>query len=319
MTTRSISKLDTSQSPASRRGSSLWSDAWRNLLRGTNARIGLAIIGFLAFIAVAAPILAPYPPNTSMLNIPDYAGTGRLPGKAPCIHLLGCPETEPQHFMGLDLNARDNLSRVLYGARVSLFVGLASVGLAIGVGTFLGLISGYFGGWLDTLIMRFMDVLLAFPSLLLAIAIATFLGRGLDKALVAIAIVSIPAYARLTRASVLSVREYDYITAERALGAGDWRILFGHIFPNAITPLIVQGTLSIGTAVLDAAALSFLGVGSQPPDAEWGFMLSEARNSVFAQPYLVFYPGLAIMITVLGFNLLGDGLRDALDPRLNRY
>jgi ABC-type dipeptide/oligopeptide/nickel transport system permease subunit len=164
-----------------------------------------------------------------------------------------------------------------------------------------------------------MDVLLAFPSLLLAIAIATFLGRGLDKALIAIAVVSIPAYARLARASVLSVRENDYITAERTLGAGDWRILFGHIFPNVITPLIIQGTLSIGTAVLDAAALSFLGVGSQPPDAEWGFMLSEARNSVFAQPYLVFYPGLAIMITVLGFNLLGDGLRDALDPRLNRY
>lgn len=319
MTTRSISKIEPSQSPASHRGGSLWSDAWRNLLRGTNARLGLAIIGFLVFIAIAAPILAPYPPNTSMLNIPSYAGTGRLPGKAPCIHLLGCPVTEPQHFMGLDLNARDNLSRVLYGARVSLFVGLASVALAIGVGTFLGLISGYFGGWLDTLIMRFMDVLLAFPSLLLAIAIATFLGRGLDKALIAIAIVSIPAYARLTRASVLSVREYDYITAERALGAGDWRILLGHIFPNAVTPLIVQGTLSIGTAVLDAAALSFLGVGSQPPDAEWGFMLSEARNSVFAQPYLVFYPGLAIMITVLGFNLLGDGLRDALDPRLNRY
>ena len=320
MTTRGISRLDAPR-PAgeARRSSSLWADAWRNLLRGTNARLGLGIILFLLAIAAAAPLIAPYPPNTSMLNIPTYTGTGRLPGKPPCIHLLGCPVTEPEHFMGLDLNARDNFSRILFGARVSLFVGFASVSLAIVVGTFLGLVSGYFGGWLDTLIMRCMDVLLAFPSLLLAIAIATFLGRGLDKALIAIAVVSIPAYARLARASVLSVRENDYITAERTLGAGDWRILFGHIFPNVITPLIIQGTLSIGTAVLDAAALSFLGVGSQPPDAEWGFMLSEARNSVFAQPYLVFYPGLAIMITVLGFNLLGDGLRDALDPRLNRY
>jgi ABC-type dipeptide/oligopeptide/nickel transport system permease subunit len=318
-TTNTVAKLKVDPAAARREGSSLWADALRNILRSTNARIGLFLIGCLVLIALLAPVLAPYPPNTSMLSIDGYTGTGRLPGKPPCIHLFGCPTDQPQHLMGLDLNARDNFSRVLYGARISLFIGLSSVTLAISIGTLLGLISGYFGGWVDTVIMRFMDVLLAFPSLLLAIAIATFLGRGLDKALLAIAIVSIPAYARLARASVLSVRENDYITAERALGAGDWRILFGHIFPNSITPLIVQGTLSIGTAVLDAAALSFLGVGSQPPDAEWGFMLSEARNSVFAQPYLVFYPGLAIMLTVLAFNLLGDGMRDALDPKLNRF
>jgi ABC-type dipeptide/oligopeptide/nickel transport system permease subunit len=315
-----VTKLGSaSPNGAKKENASLWGDALKNLFRSTSARMGLSIIAFLALIAILAPLIAPYPPTTPMLDIADYAGTGRLTGKAPCIHLFGCPVEEPQHFMGLDLNARDNFSRILHGARVSLFVGLASVVFAIVIGTLLGLVSGYYGGWLDTLIMRFMDVLLAFPSLLLAIAIATFLGRGLDKALIAIAVVSIPAYARLARASVLSVREYDYITAERALGAPDWRILFGHIFPNTITPLIVQGTLGIGTAVLDAAALSFLGVGAQPPTAEWGLMLSEARTAIISQPYLVFYPGLAIMLTVLGFNLLGDGMRDALDPRLNRF
>jgi ABC-type dipeptide/oligopeptide/nickel transport system permease subunit len=167
--------------------------------------------------------------------------------------------------------------------------------------------------------MRFMDVLLAFPSLLLAIAIVTVLGPGLQNALLAIAIVAIPAYARLARASVLSIKELDYVTADRALGAKPARILFVHIFPNALTPLIVQGTLGIGTAVLDAAALSFLGLGAQPPTPEWGYILSESRSYVFTAPHLVFYPGLAIMLTVLGFNLLGDGMRDALDPRLNRF
>jgi peptide/nickel transport system permease protein len=320
MTTNAVTKLSPAEQNGVRKAeSSLWGDALKNLFRSASARLGLGIITFLILIAIFAPVIAPYDPITSMLNIPEYAGTGRLPGKAPCIHLFGCPQEEPQHFMGLDLNARDNFSRVLYGARISLFVGITSVLFAIVIGTLLGLVSGYFGGWTDTIIMRFMDVLLAFPSLLLAIAIATFLGRGLDKALIAISIVSIPSYARLARASVLSVREYDYITAERALGAPDWRILFGHIFPNTLTPLIVQGTLSIGTAVLDAAALSFLGVGAQPPTPEWGYILSEARTSVFSQPYLVFYPGMAIMLTVLGFNLLGDGMRDALDPRLNRF
>jgi peptide/nickel transport system permease protein len=314
--TSNITKLKVDEQPAAK---GLWGEALRNLVRSLNGRIGLGIIAFLLLMGITAPLVAPYDPVTSMLNVPGYAGIGRLPGKPPCIHLLGCPSDEPQHFMGLDLNARDNFSRILYGARVSLVVGISSVVFAIVVGTFLGLVSGYFGGWLDTLIMRFMDVLLAFPSLLLAIVIATFLGRGLDKALLAIAIVSIPAYARLARASVLSVKENDYVTAERALGAGDWRILLGHVFPNSLTPLIVQGTLSVGTAVLDAAALSFLGVGAQPPTPEWGFMLSEARGSVVSQPFLVIFPGLAIMITVLGFNLLGDGLRDALDPRLNRF
>jgi ABC-type dipeptide/oligopeptide/nickel transport system permease subunit len=218
--------------------------------------------------------------------------------------------------MGIDGNVRDQFSRLLYGTRLSLMVGFSTVTFAIIIGTVLGALGGYFGGWLDNLIMRVMDVLLAFPSLLLAIAIVTVLGPGLINALLAIGIVSIPAYARVMRASVLSVREMDYVSATRALGGGNMQILFQRILPNALTPLIVQGTLGIATAILDAAALSFLGLGAQPPTPEWGSMLGSERNQVFTAPHLVFYPGFAIMLTVLSFNLIGDGLRDALDPRL---
>ncbi len=297
-------------------GNSLWVEAIKNMRRNRSAIIGMVIIGFLLVIALSAPVIAPYNPNLPMIGQPGHSG--RLPGRAPCIHLLGCPIEEPEHYMGLDLNARDMFSRILYGAWESLRVGFLSVMFAIIVGSFAGMIAGYFGGWIDNVIMRFMDVLLAFPSLLLAIAIVTVLGPGLENALLAIAIVSIPAYARLARASVLQIKHFEYITAVRTLGASDLRILFVHILPNALTPLIVQGTLGIGTAVLDAAALSFLGLGAQPPTPEWGAILSEGRNRVFTEPHLVFFPGLAIMITVLGFNLLGDGMRDALDPRLNR-
>ncbi len=296
---------------------SLWLEALKNLFRNRSAIVGMIIIGLLVLTAVAAPLIAPYDPIQSMIGQPGH--TGRLPAKAPCIHLLGCALEEPEHFMGLDLNARDMFSRILHGARTSLFVGFSSVFFSIVIGSTLGMIAGYAGGWLDMLIMRMMDVLLAFPSLLLAIAIVTVLGPGLQNALLAIAIVSIPVYARLARASVLSVKEMEYITAERALGGNPVRILFTHIMPNALTPLIVQGTLGIGSAVLEAAALSFLGLGAQPPTPEWGAILSEGRNYVFTSPHLVFFPGLAIMITVLGFNLLGDGMRDALDPRLNRF
>jgi len=195
-------------------------------------------------------------------------------------------------------------------------VGFSTVTFAIIIGTVLGAIAGYIGGWLDNIIMRFMDVLLAFPSLLLAIAIVTVLGPGLINALLAIGIVSIPSYARVVRASVLSVREMDYVSASRALGGDMTQILFRRILPNALTPLIVQGTLGIATAILDAAALSFLGLGAQPPTPEWGSMLGAERNQVFTAPHLVFLPGIAIALTVLAFNLLGDGLRDALDPRL---
>ena len=222
------------------------------------------------------------------------------------------------HIMGVDLNLRDEFSRVVYGVRTSLPVGIAAVSIAITVGTTIGLVSGYAGGWVDNTIMRIMDVLLAFPSLLLAIAIVTILGPGLLNALIAIAIVSIPQYARIVRSQVLSVKEEEFITANRALGAGPLRVLFLQILPNSVTPIVVQGTLGVGTAILDAAALSFLGLGAQPPTPEWGLMLSEARQDFRTFPHLMFFPGVAIMITVLAFNLLGDGIRDVLDPRLNK-
>ncbi len=294
---------------------SLWNITRRRLFRRKSAIVGMVILAILVFIALTAQWLAPYDPVKSMLDVKDYAGRAqkRLP---PCIHAFGCPEEQTQHILGLDGNIRDEFSRLLYGARLSLLIGLSTVSFAIVIGTVLGALSGYFGGWVDNTVMRVMDVLLAFPSLLLAIAIVTVLGPGLQNALLAIGIVSIPAYARVVRASVLSVREMEFVSATRALGGDTMQILFRRILPNALTPLIVQGTLGIATAILDAAALSFLGLGAQPPTPEWGAMLGAERNQVFTAPHLVFFPGIAIALTVLSFNLLGDGLRDALDPRL---
>jgi peptide/nickel transport system permease protein len=290
---------------------SLWQITWRRLFKRKSALVGLAILGILVLIALTCQWIAPYNPLQVLIGVEPVKTR-----EAPCIHALGCPADQPQHLMGIDGNVRDEFSRVLYGARLSLLIGFTTVTFAIVIGTLLGAIAGYSGGWLDNVIMRVMDVLLAFPSLLLAIAIVTVLGPGLQNALLAIGIVSIPAYARVMRASVLSIREMDYVSATRALGGNTSQILLRRILPNALTPLIVQGTLGIATAILDAAALSFLGLGAQPPTPEWGAMLGQERNQVFTAPYLVFYPGVAIMITVLAFNLLGDGLRDALDPRL---
>lgn len=294
---------------------SLWNITRRRLLRRKSAVVGMVILAIMIFVALTAQWLAPYDPLRSMLDVKNYGGT---PQKrlSPCIHAFGCPTDQPQHILGLDGNVRDEFSRLLYGARLSLMIGFSTVTFAIIIGTVLGALSGYLGGWVDNSIMRVMDVLLAFPSLLLAIAIVTVLGPGLINALLAIGIVSIPAYARVVRASVLSVREMEYVSATRALGADMFQILFRRILPNALTPLIVQGTLGIATAILDAAALSFLGLGAQPPTPEWGSMLGAERNQVFTAPHLVFFPGVAIALTVLAFNLLGDGLRDALDPRL---
>ena len=286
---------------------------FRRLLKQRSAIIGMTILGFLVVVAIAAPVIAPYDPIEDLIGVEDVKRR-----EAPCIHLLGCPEDKPQHFMGIDGNVRDQFSRVVYGTRISLFIGLTTVTFAIVVGTVLGSVAGYVGGWTDNIIMRFMDVLLAFPSLLLAIAIVTVIGRGLQNALLAIAIVTIPVYARVVRASVLSVKEQEYVSASRALGAGHLQILFQRILPNSLPPLIVQATLGIAGAILEAAALSFIGLGAQPPTPEWGTMLGSERNQVFSAPHLVFFPGIAIMVTVLAFNLLGDGLRDALDPRLNQ-
>jgi peptide/nickel transport system permease protein len=238
--------------------------------------------------------------------------------EGPCIHLVGCSDARPQHVLGIDGNGRDELSRIIYGARVSLYAGAAAVAFALVVGTILGLVAGFYGRWSDSVIMRSMDVLLAFPALLLAIFIVTVLGRGLVNAIAAIALVTIPVYARITRASVLSVREQDFIAADRALGVSSLRILWHRVLPNSLTPLVVQATLGIATAVLEIASLSFLGLGVQAPTAEWGSMLAAERNQVFTAPHLVVFPGIMIMINVLAFNLLGDGFRDALDPRLHR-
>jgi len=294
--------------------SSLWRDTLRHLFHQRSAVAGLIILGTLLLVAVFAPVLATHDPIKSMIGIEE----GVRKREPPCIHVLGCPADKPQHILGLDGNLRDLFSRVLYGAQLSLQVGVLSVGFAIVIGTWLGSIAGYAGGWLDNVIMRFMDVLLAFPSLILAIAIVTVLGPGLINTLIAIGIVSIPSYARIIRASVLSIKERDFVTADRALGVSPGRILFRRILPNALTPLIVQATLGIATAILDAAALSFLGLGAQPPTPEWGSMIGQERNQIFTAPHLIFFPGIALVLTVLSFNLLGDGLRDALDPRLNR-
>jgi ABC-type dipeptide/oligopeptide/nickel transport system permease subunit len=285
--------------------------AARRLFQKRSALAGMVLLGTLTLVAIFAPLIAPYDPIDVLLG--DEPIKRRDP---PCIHLLGCPADQLQHLMGIDGNARDQFSRVVYGARVSLQIGVLTVTFAIVVGTVLGAIAGYAGGWTDNIIMRVMDVLLAFPSLLLAIAIVAVLGPGLENALLAIGLVSVPAYARVVRASVLSIKEQEFVDASRALGASPIHILFGRVLPNALTPLIVQGTLGIASAILTAAALSFLGLGAQPPTPEWGSMLGTERNQVFTAPHLVFFPGIAIMLTVLGFNLLGDGLRDALDPRL---
>ncbi len=276
---------------------SLFRDAIRRLFRNKLAITGMVIMGTFLLTAILAPVIAPYDPI-----IQELVMRRRPPSQ--------------EHLLGRDDLGRDILSRIIFGARTSLQVGVMSVGFAIVIGAIIGAVSGYLGGWIDNIVMRLMDIMLAFPALLLALAIVTILGPGLMNMLYAIGIVSIPAYARIVRASVLSVKEQDYILAARAIGAPPSRILFRNVFPNTLTPLIVQATLGIGTAILDSAGLSFLGLGAQPPQPEWGAMLGQGRYAVFTAPHIVLFPGLAIMLTVLGFNLLGDGLRDALDPKL---
>jgi len=292
----------------------LWRDTLRNILRQRSAIIGLTVLVFLVGVALLAPVIATHDPNEPMIGIEQ----GIKVRQGPCIHLLGCLATQPEHLMGLDGNGRDVFSRVVFGAQVSLRIGILTVGFAIVLGILIGAAAGFFGGKVDNVLMRLMDVLLAFPSLLLAIAIVIVLGQSLINAQLAIGIVAIPVFARVMRASVLSVREQEFVTASRALGESQLGILTRRVMPNALTPLIVQGTLGIAGAIIDVAALSFLGMGAQPPLAEWGSMIGIERNAVFAAPHLIIFPGLAIVVTCLAFNLLGDGIRDALDPRLNR-
>lgn len=306
---------DLNLDPLARRTSSgIWRDTLRNVLRQRNAVVGLILLSVLLFAAVFADVLTSYNPDAVLIGVEQ----GVKKSSPPCIHLLGCPASQPEHLMGTDSNVRDEFSRVIHGARVSLFVGFGTVGFAILIGTLIGMVAGFAGGWTDNILMRLMDIVLVFPALLLAIAIVTALGSSLINAQLAIAIVAVPVYARIMRASVLSMKESDFVTASRALGESPSGILFRRILPNSITPLIVTGTLGIGSAVLDVAALSFLGLGAQFPVAEWGSMIAQEAGRLFTAPNLIFFPGIALILTVFGFNLLGDGIRDALDPRLNR-
>ncbi len=274
-------------------------DLLRSFIRHRSAVIGGAIVLFFILIALAAPLIAPY----------DYKAVNEN---------IRLSSPSPEHWLGTDDMGRDIFSRIVYGARISLWVGFVAVSGSIVVGSLLGLIAGFYGGWRDVLISRIFDILLAFPSILLAIAIVAMLGPSLENALIAIAIINIPTFGRLMRSRVLSIKEEDYILAARAMGMKNGRILFQHILPNSWTPIMVQGTLGFATAVIEAAALGFLGLGAQPPDPEWGKMLADARPYIQTAPWTMIFPGLAIMMTVLGFNLLGDGLRDIMDPRMKQ-
>ncbi|MED2973103.1 MULTISPECIES: ABC transporter permease [unclassified Fictibacillus] len=274
-----------------------WKDAWRSFKKNKLAMVGLGIVIFFILIAILAPVLAPYSFSDQHLADKHLAPSG-------------------EHWFGTDEFGRDIFSRVLYGARISLWVGFVSVAGSVIVGSALGIIAGYYGKFIDGIISRIFDILLAFPSILLAIAVVSVLGPSLRNALIAIAIINVPIFGRLVRSRVLSVKEEEYITAAKAIGMRDSRILIHHVLPNSMAPIIVQGTLAIATAIIEAAALGFLGLGAQPPTPEWGKMLADSRDFIIQAPWTVIFPGIAIMLTVLGFNLMGDGLRDALDPRM---
>jgi len=278
---------------------SLWLEFWRSFKRNRIALFGLIVLGLLLIIAIGAPWFAPY--NYQESNLPQSM-------KPP----------SALHWLGTDELGRDILSRIIYGTRISLKVGLEAVAISLLIGILLGALAGYYGGITDHLIMRLMDMMLAFPPLLLAIAFMAALGRGIENAIIAIGIVAIPEYARIVRGSVLSIKENDYIQAARAVGNHDFQVIWYHVLPNVMAPLIVRATLGISAAILEAAALGFLGLGVQPPEAEWGAMLGSGRAAIFSAPHIITFPGIAITITVLAFNLLGDGLRDALDPRMKQ-
>jgi len=274
-----------------------------SLNRGAVA--GFVVICLLVLLALTANFIAPYSPvltnDSDFLKPPAWQEGGSL-----------------KYLLGTDAIGRDMLSRLIYGARLSLLIGAAVVALSVCVGTVLGLVAGFFRGVTEIAIMRLMDIILTLPSLLLAIVIVAILGPGIMNALLAVAIVLLPHYVRITRAAVIGEASKDYVVAARLIGAGRLRLMFKEVLPNCMAPLIVQATLGISTAILDAAALGFLGLGAQPPTPEWGTMLADAREFVLRAWWVVTFPGIMILITVLAFNLLGDGLRDALDPRLKR-
>lgn len=278
---------------------------WHYFSMNKGAVAGLVVFTLLVLVAIFAPLVAPHLPNEqyrdALLTPPSWRDGGR-----------------PEFILGTDAVGRDMLSRLIYGARYSLFIGLVVVLFSLVSGIVLGLLAGYFRGWVDALIMRIMDIILAFPSLLLALVLVAILGPGLFNAMLAIAIVLQPHFARLTRAAVMAEKNREYVISARVAGAGNLRLMLVTILPNCVAPLIVQATLSFSNAILEAAALGFLGMGAQPPTPEWGTMLASAREFILRAPWVVTYPGLAILITVLAINLIGDGLRDALDPKLKR-
>jgi peptide/nickel transport system permease protein len=276
-----------------------WLSFYKQLKKNKMALVGGGIIVFYLLVAIFGRFFAPYDPlEIDLLN------------------KLQPPSWE--HWMGTDDKGRDVLSRLIYGSQLSLTVGIVSVSIGAFFGIVLGLVAGYYGKWIDTIIMRFIDILLAFPGLLLALAIISALGPSLINVMIAVGIFSIPTFARIVRGSTLATKKLEYIDAIRALGAKDFKIIFVHILPNILSPIIVQGTLRLATAILTAAGLSFLGMGAQPPSPEWGAMLSSGRNFLWTAPHLATFPGLAIAIIVMGLNLFGDGLRDALDPRMKK-
>jgi peptide/nickel transport system permease protein len=279
-------------------------DALRRLRRSPSAIVGAVLVTLFVLVAIFAPLLAPYSPTEQDLS---QIRPGVFPG----------PSAE--HLLGLDQLGRDELSRLIYGARYSLVIGIVSVTIGASIGIFFGLLAGAFGGWVDGLIMRLTDIMLAVPGLLLAIGIAALLGRSLTSVMIAIGVVNIPVFARLLRGSMLAQRESDYALAATALGVKRWRIVLLHVFPNSLAPVIVQATLALATAIIDAAGLAFLGLGSPDPSIpEWGRMLAETNAFLANAPLLALWPGLAIVLSVLGFYLLGEALREALDPKLRR-
>lgn len=291
----------------------------RRILKNRTAVIGFIITLSLVFVAILAPWIAPYDPTDA--ELPDRLSPPQITTYLRC--LLGLGEAPPNqvggrvYLLGADEQGRDILSRLIYGSRTSLRVGVVAVSIALVAGLMLGTCSGYYGGRLDTIIMRAMDILLAFPAIVLAIAIMTIFEKpSINNAMVAIGIVNIPRYARVVRGSVLSTKQNEYVEAVKALGAGDLRIIFKHVLPNCLAPIVVYSTLGIATAILEAAALSFLGLGSQPPTPDWGAMLADGREYLIEAWHVSTFPGVAIVISVLGFNMLGDGLRDVMDPHL---
>ena len=270
---------------------------YQELLRQKSAVIGASILIFFIFTAIFAPLIATHDPRNADV-------TARLKGWSQ------------EHYFGTDKVGRDIFSRIIYGSRISIKIGLVAMTFSISIGALLGIVAGYYGGWLDNTIMRVMDMMLAMPSILLAMVIVTILGQSLTNAIIAVSIVYIPQYARILRASVLTIREQDYVTAAHAIGVSDFRILTRAILPNCLAPLIVQATLGMGAAILDAAGLSFLGLGAEIGEPEWGAMLNENRALIRRAPWTVMTPGIAIFLIVLGFNLLGDALRDVLDPQV---